>query len=92
MVLLNDDEWGRWSTVRIAEVCGVSDEFVRKMKLSLPTVGSESKYINRYGNVATMNTERIGCSRLSAFFKEFSLHRVRKTFGKMVWQVWRVGL
>jgi N6-adenosine-specific RNA methylase IME4 len=62
-VLLNDEEWGKWSNVKIAEMCGVSDTFVSNIRtlLSLPTVGSDKKvYIDRYGFRNEMNTERIG--------------------------------
>ncbi len=61
MMLLEDDEWSMWSNSEIARRCGVSDEFVRKIRgASLPTVGSERTYMTRHGTVATMNTARIG--------------------------------
>lgn len=64
--LLKDAEWSEWSNVKIAEKCGVSDEFVRQMRASLPTVGSDSAertYTDRYGNTRTMNTANIGRTR-----------------------------
>src|SRR6266850_2573069 len=33
--LLEDDEWGGWSNYEIARHCGVSDEFVRKLRKSI---------------------------------------------------------
>lgn len=41
-VLLHDAEWAQWSDRRIAEVCGVSDPFVGKLRAELQTVSSSS--------------------------------------------------
>jgi len=59
MTLLQDEEWGRWSNVAIANQCAVSDELVRKVRneFSLPTVGSENQqttYTTKHGTTATM--------------------------------------
>ncbi len=61
--LLEDEEWRVWSNVEIAKRCGVSDEFVRRVRSSLPTVGSEPEprtFTTRHGTVARMDTARIG--------------------------------
>ena len=45
-MLLHDPEWKEWSNYKIAEVCKVSDEFVRRLRNNLTTnVGSEEKSI-----------------------------------------------
>jgi hypothetical protein len=62
-ILLQDEEWSAWSNVEIGRRCCVSDEFVRKVRASLPTVGSEPEprtYRDRYGNVTQMRTAAIG--------------------------------
>ena len=42
MTLLGDEEWSQWSNREIGRRCGVSPEFVNRLrKSSLPTVGSE---------------------------------------------------
>lgn len=42
-VAVRDEEMKEWSNPRIAEACGVSDEFVRKLRPDqLPTVGSSN--------------------------------------------------
>lgn len=61
MTLLTDDEWQKWSNVEIAKRCAVSDEFVRQIRASLPTVGSENRnYTTKHGTPATMNIANIG--------------------------------
>jgi hypothetical protein len=68
--LLTDPEWCQWSAGVIAQHCGVSGEFVRKIKhqlaTSLPTVGSDQKqnriYIDLWGHTGTMDTSAIGRS------------------------------
>jgi hypothetical protein len=66
--LLRDDEWGGWSSNRIAKQCGVSHTFVDKLKSSLATDASEKPtertYTTKYGTTATMNTENIGRTRV----------------------------
>src|SRR6476646_3295361 len=43
MLLLKDEEWRQWSNPVIAQKCGVSDEFVRKIRAEAsPTVGDAS--------------------------------------------------
>lgn len=63
--LMADPEWSQWSNVEIARRCGVSDELVRQVRLSLPTVGSEPKkearrVVTKHGTETTMDTSRIG--------------------------------
>lgn len=61
MRLLEDAEWKCWSNYEIAERCAVSDEFVRTMRGSLPTNGSDERtYTTKHGTVATMRTAQIG--------------------------------
>ena len=50
--LLADETWAKWSNVKVAAACGVSDEMVRVMRSSLPTVGSERTYTDRHGNIS----------------------------------------
>jgi hypothetical protein len=62
--LLKDAEWSKWSNYEIARHCGVSSELVRKLRPSLPTVGSDHfsnrTYVDRWGNTAAMHTGAIG--------------------------------
>ena len=58
--LLNDPEWSAWSDYEIARRTFTSHEFVRQMKITSNVASEEKTYINKYGNVATMNTSNIG--------------------------------
>jgi len=62
MVLLNDEEWGKWSGSEIARKCAVHNTFVNRIrKDSLKTSLSENRtYTTRHGTEATMNTGNIG--------------------------------
>jgi hypothetical protein len=63
LILLRDEEWRRWSDRRIAQHCGVSPTFVGSLRASLSTVDSDNGqriYTTKHGNVATMDTTRIG--------------------------------
>ena len=63
-VTRGDIEWKHWSNVEIAKHCGVSDEYVRRLRGSLTSnVGSEDvrrKYIDKHGTQSTMDTTNIG--------------------------------
>lgn len=62
--LLKDDEWSKWSNVKIAEKCGVDEKMVRtyrdKLTSEIPKAETERTYTDRYGNTRTMNTANIG--------------------------------
>jgi hypothetical protein len=70
--LLEDEEWGQWSSREIARRCAVSHTFVDKIRadmaprLAAPeasltgNVASERTYTTKHGTVATMDTARIG--------------------------------
>jgi hypothetical protein len=61
--LLADPEWRTWSDREIARHCGVSHEFVRRLRPSLPTVDSKDArrtYRTKHGTMAMMDTRRIG--------------------------------
>ncbi len=63
MVLLNDEEWAKWSDREIARQCGVHNSFVSRMRKSslLPSDSDECRaYTTRHGTEATMNTASIG--------------------------------
>lgn len=64
LMLLNDEEWGRWADREIARRCCVNHVFVGDMRRSLVTNTSEKSaaktYTNKHGQTATMNTENIG--------------------------------
>lgn len=67
MTLLNDEEWRQWGDREIARRCAVAHSFVIRMRESLVSETSESDkrtYVNRYGQVATMNTANIGKTKL----------------------------
>jgi hypothetical protein len=56
--LLKDDEWCRWSSHRIAQLCRVSHQLVLELKSATGRATSQVKYKGRYG-VRTMNIRRI---------------------------------
>jgi hypothetical protein len=55
--LLKDDEWCRWSSHRIAQLCRVSHQLVLKLQSTTGRATSQVKYKGRYG-VRTMNIRR----------------------------------
>jgi len=58
--LLNDAEWGQWSSMEIARRCKVSHTYVNEIRKSLETVSSEKTYQTKHGTVAKMKTAEIG--------------------------------
>jgi hypothetical protein len=51
-----------WSNREIARRCGVSSDLVDRVRPSLPDSGSDTPrtYTDRWGNISTMNTSKIG--------------------------------
>ena len=74
MVMLKDKEWSQWSNHKVADMCNVSDEFVRQIrnesqakKKDSPAVStnvgkipSEKVKVERGGKTFKMNTTKIG--------------------------------
>ena len=65
LTLLYDPEWKEWSNVEIAKACKVSDEFVRRLRITLTSnVGSEEEstrtYTTKHGTKSRMRTGKIG--------------------------------
>lgn len=65
--LLHDEEWRKWSDVKIAHQCTVTSAFVGKVRkeLSLNNLMIERK-VERGGVTYTMNTASIGTAALAA--------------------------
>jgi hypothetical protein len=63
-LLLDDDEWSKWSDNEIAKRCAVSQPFVGSARSSLITVGSEKPaeraYTTKHGTSTTMRISSIG--------------------------------
>ena len=59
LTLLNDPEWSAWADREIARQCGVSPEFVRKIKPPICQPLTD-KTVQRGGSTYTMNTAAIG--------------------------------
>jgi hypothetical protein len=75
MMMLQDEEWGKWSDHEVARVrdrsiakyTQTSHPFVAKVRLEFTgNISSERVYTTKYGTPATMNTSRIGKSNLVA--------------------------
>lgn len=65
-MLLDDEEWLKWSDRAIAKLCGVSHSFVSKVRseFSLETDASGTRsYITRHGSEAKMKTALIGVGK-----------------------------
>lgn len=63
LTLLNDEEWGKWSSSKIADLCKVSHTFVDNIRNSLATVASDNRervYINKQGQTVSMDISNIG--------------------------------
>ena len=59
--MLQDKEWKEWSNVKIAEWIGVSSMTVGRLKIAMTEKRpDEVKYINKYGQEATMKTGNLG--------------------------------
>jgi hypothetical protein len=58
--LLNDEEWCKWSAREIARQCRVGHQLVEKLRTLTGRATSKRQFRSKNGNVATMNTERIG--------------------------------
>ena len=58
--LLMDDEWSDWSDREIARCCHVSHQLVADLRDLTGRETSERKYQNKYGDVGTMSTDKIG--------------------------------
>ena len=80
ITLLQDPEWSGWSDRKIARHCGVSHDFVNRLRKSLSLNDSEKNdtknndtknndtqtrtYITKHGTKAKMNTTNIGKSKV----------------------------
>lgn len=67
MTLLEDEEWNGWSDRAISRQCGVSNDFVSRLRKSLSLSLNDSEkndsirtYTTKHGTVAQMNTANIG--------------------------------
>jgi Homeodomain-like domain len=60
--MVEDGEWGQWSDREVARHCGVSHEFVSRLRRSLSTVDSEQrrKVRTRHGTATVMQVGKIG--------------------------------
>ncbi len=76
ITLLEDGEWSGWSDRKIARQCGVSHDFVNRLRKSLSFNDSEKNdtknndtqtrtYITKHGTTAQMNTANIGKGKSS---------------------------
>jgi len=71
MMLLNDEEWRKWSTREVAKRCGVSKSFVADLRKSLSATDSEERtYTTRHGTKSKMKTGKIGKGRKRIVTKE----------------------
>ena len=61
-LLLEDEEWGKWSDREIAAKAGVSHPFVAKQRCLTGNVASERTYTTKHGTRSTMNTENVGAT------------------------------
>lgn len=60
-LLLNDEEWQRWSNSEIARRCGVSEGLVRGLRPHfVQNEVTERSYVTKHGTTATMQTGQIG--------------------------------
>lgn len=71
MMLLDDEEWRKWSTREIARRCGVSKSFVADLRKSLSATDSEERtFTTRHGTKSKMKTGKIGKGRKRIVTKE----------------------
>ena len=64
MMMLEDEEWSKWSGREIARRCRVDNKFVEKLRKNLTedilSDKTERTYITKHGTQAVMNTTNIG--------------------------------
>ena len=61
LILLEDEEWSKWTNVAIAKACGVAESFVRKLKKEFNIVQNDVRtYVTKHGTQSTMNVAQIG--------------------------------
>ncbi|MFC5423025.1 MT-A70 family methyltransferase [Bosea eneae] len=60
LLLLGDEEWGKWSDREIAERARVSHTFVAKLRDLTGNVASERRFTTKHGTVSTMETAAMG--------------------------------
>lgn len=60
LIMLNDQEWSRWSDTEIARHCGWRQQRIGELRRSLTGPVSEKMFTNKHGTVSTMRTENIG--------------------------------
>lgn len=63
LILLEDEEWGKWTNGEIARKCIVTAHFIGEVRKSVGINPSERTYIDKHGNISTINTANIGKSR-----------------------------
>jgi hypothetical protein len=61
-LLLEDEEWGKWSDAEIARRCKVSDKTVAGLRPVTSEIRSERTYTTKHGTTAKMETAKIGKS------------------------------
>jgi hypothetical protein len=64
-MLLEDEQWGKWSTTDIAKACKVSTSFVSNLRRSLFSENSEEQYRTyrtKHGTISKMRVNNIGYS------------------------------
>ena len=64
-LILAVPEWNEWAYTYVAKICGVSDSFVRKVKMATSNGSkvAEVKKFEKNGKIVTMNTASISKSR-----------------------------
>lgn len=72
-VLLNDEEWSKWSNVEIAKRCGVGETLVRSLRAERSEDDAPRTYTTRHGTIAQMDTSRIGKTERPAAAAELDL-------------------
>ncbi len=59
--LLRDEEWSQWSDREIARRCGVSNDFVSRLRKSICHLMTDNnRMVQRKGKTYTLNTTKIG--------------------------------
>ena len=58
--LLNDEKWSKWSNVRIANQCSVSESLVRSVAEELSSFKTKIRTVTRNGTTYQQDTSNIG--------------------------------
>ena len=95
-LLLQDEEWGRWSDREVARRCGVSPTFVDSLRAELSVHGGQTegarRMVERGGIVYEMATAKIGDPTTRLHEQESIIEHGKQAAGEMIRELEGLGV